>query len=54
MRLFGGERMDRIFSTLGVDEEIAHPLWQGGESAQRRVEGMNLRFERTSLNTMTS
>ena len=28
MRLFGGERMDRMFSTLGVDEtvEISHPL----------------------------
>ncbi|HHX20117.1 MAG TPA: preprotein translocase subunit SecA [Clostridiaceae bacterium] len=52
MRLFGGERMDRIFSTLGVDEdmEIAHPLLTKTiESAQRRVEGMNFAIRKNVL-----
>lgn len=44
MRLFGGERMTRIFTTLGVDEdvEIEHQMLSSAiESAQKRVEGRN-------------
>lgn len=52
MRLFGGERMDRIFSTLGVDDEmeIAHPMLSRSiESAQKRVEGMNFAIRKNVL-----
>ncbi len=52
MRLFGGERMERMFSTLGVDEtiEISHPLLAKSiESAQRRVEGMNFAIRKNVL-----
>ncbi len=52
MRLFGGERMDRIFSTLGVDDdmEIAHPMLSRSiETAQRRVEGMNFAIRKNVL-----
>ena len=52
MRLFGGERMDRMFSTLGVDEtvEISHPLLAKSiEAAQRRVEGMNFAIRKNVL-----
>ena len=52
MRLFGGDRMDRIFSSLGVDEdtEIAHPLLSRTiESAQRRVEGSNFAIRKNVL-----
>ncbi len=52
MRLFGGERMDRIFSTLGVEDdmEIAHPMLSRSiESAQRRVEGMNFAIRKNVL-----
>ena len=44
MRLFGGERMTRIFATLGVEEdmEIENKLLSNAiESAQKRVEGRN-------------
>ena len=52
MRLFGGDRMDRIFSTLGVDDEmeIAHPLLSRSiEAAQKRVEGMNFAIRKNVL-----
>lgn len=52
MRLFGGERMDRIFSTLGVEDdmEIAHPMLSRSiEAAQRRVEGMNFAIRKNVL-----
>lgn len=52
MRLFGGERMDRIFSSLGVEDdmEIAHPMLSRSiESAQRRVEGMNFAIRKNVL-----
>lgn len=52
MRLFGGDRMDRIFSSLGVGEdmEIAHPLLSKTiESAQRRVEGTNFAIRKNVL-----
>ncbi len=52
MRLFGGERMERIFSTLGVDDdmEIAHPMLSRSiESAQKRVEGMNFAIRKNVL-----
>lgn len=52
MRLFGGERMDRIFETLGVEEdmEIAHPMLSRSiESAQKRVEGMNFAIRKNVL-----
>ncbi len=44
MRLFGGERMTRIFAALGVEDdmEIEHQLLSNAiESAQKRVEGRN-------------
>ncbi len=52
MRLFGGERMDRIFSTLGVEDdmEIAHPMLSRSiEAAQKRVEGMNFAIRKNVL-----
>ena len=52
MRLFGGERMERIFSGLGVEDdmEIAHPMLSRSiESAQRRVEGMNFAIRKNVL-----
>ena len=44
MRLFGGERMTRVFAALGVEDdmEIEHKLLSNAiESAQKRVEGRN-------------
>lgn len=52
MRLFGGERMTRIFAALGVDEniEIQHSLLSNGiESAQKRVEGRNFSIRKHVL-----
>ena len=44
MRLFGGERMQQMFESLGVDEDMpieARILTGAIESAQRKVEGRN-------------
>ena len=52
LRLFGGERMDTIFSSLGVDEtmEINHPMLSKAiESAQRRVESQNFAIRKHVL-----
>lgn len=52
MRLFGGDRMERIFETLNVDEdvEIFHPMLSKViESAQRRVEGQNFAIRKNVL-----
>lgn len=52
MRLFGGERMDRIFDSLGVEEdmEISHAMLSRGiESAQRRVEAQNFAIRKHVL-----
>lgn len=52
MRLFGGERMDRIFSSIGIEEdmEIRHPMLSRGiESAQKRVEGQNFAIRKHVL-----
>ncbi|HZK29257.1 MAG TPA: SEC-C metal-binding domain-containing protein, partial [Clostridia bacterium] len=52
MRFFGGERIDRIFSTLGVEEdvEIAHPMLSKSiETAQKRIEGMNFAIRKNVL-----
>ncbi len=52
MRLFGGERLERMFETLGVDEDmqIDHPmLTKVIESAQRRVEGRNFSIRKNVL-----
>lgn len=52
MRFFGGERIDRIFSTLGVEDdvEIAHPMLSKSiEAAQKRIEGMNFAIRKNVL-----
>ncbi len=52
MRLFGGERMQNIFDTLRVDEdmEIQNPMLSRGiESAQRKVEGQNFAIRKHVL-----
>lgn len=52
LRLFGGETMEKIFRSLGVDEsmEIHHPLLSKGiESAQKRVEGQNFSIRKSVL-----
>lgn len=52
MRLFGGERMERIFNSLGVDEdmEINHPMLSSIiESAQKRVEAQNFAIRKHVL-----
>ncbi len=52
MRLFGGERMTRVFQALGVDEEmeIEHKLLSNAiESAQKRVEGRNFSIRKHVL-----
>ncbi|HZW98060.1 MAG TPA: preprotein translocase subunit SecA [Bacillota bacterium] len=52
MRLFGGERLERMFETLGVDEDmqIDHPMLSKViESAQRRVEGRNFSIRKNVL-----
>lgn len=52
MRLFGGDRMDRLFDTMGIEDdmEIAHPmLTKSIESAQRRVEGNNFAIRKNVL-----
>lgn len=52
MRLFGGDRLDRIFSSLGVDEdvEISHPMLSNViETAQKRVEARNFSIRKNVL-----
>ncbi len=52
MRLFGGERMTRVFATLGVEDdmEIEHQLLSNAiESAQKRVEGRNFSIRKHVL-----
>lgn len=52
MRLFGGERMTRVFAALGVDEdmEIEHKMLSNAiESAQKRVEGRNFSIRKHVL-----
>ena len=52
MRLFGGERMTRVFSALGVaeDMEIEHQMLSNAiESAQKRVEGRNFSIRKHVL-----
>lgn len=52
MRLFGGDRMTKIFAALGVDEdvEIQHSLLSNAiESAQKRVEGRNFSIRKHVL-----
>ncbi|NLW11501.1 MAG: preprotein translocase subunit SecA [Clostridiaceae bacterium] len=52
MRLFGGERMTRVFAALGVDEdiEIQHKMLSNAiESAQKRVEGRNFSIRKHVL-----
>ena len=52
MRLFGGQRMENIFATMGIEEtmEIKHPMLSRGiESAQKRVESQNFAIRRYVL-----
>ena len=52
MRLFGGERLERMFETLGVDEDmqIDHPMLSRViERAQRKVEGRNFAIRKNVL-----
>lgn len=52
MRLFGGERLDRIFNSLGVEEdvEISHPMLSNViETAQKRVEARNFSIRKNVL-----
>jgi preprotein translocase subunit SecA len=52
MRLFGGERMTRVFAALGVDEdmEIEHKMLSNAiETAQKRVEGRNFSIRKHVL-----
>ncbi len=52
MRLFGGERLSRLFDTLKVDEdmEIEHRfLTNAIESAQKKVEGRNFGIRKNVL-----
>ena len=52
MRLFGGDRLDRIFSSLGVEEdvEISHPMLSNViETAQMRVEARNFSIRKNVL-----
>ena len=52
MRLFGGDRLDRIFASLGVEEdvEISHPMLSNViETAQKRVEARNFGIRKNVL-----
>ncbi len=52
MRQFGGERMNTLFSTMGVDEdtEIQHKMLSNAiESAQKKVEGRNFGIRKNVL-----
>lgn len=52
MRIFGGERIDRMFSAIGVDEhmELDHPMLSRGiETAQKRVEARNFSIRKHVL-----
>ena len=52
MRLFGGERMNSVFATLGVEEdmEIQHKLLSNAiETAQKKVEGRNFSIRKHVL-----
>ena len=52
MRLFGGERMQNMFETLGVDEDMQienRLLTNQIESAQRKVEGRNFGIRKNVL-----
>ncbi|NLZ56536.1 MAG: preprotein translocase subunit SecA [Clostridiaceae bacterium] len=52
MRLFGGDRMQTIFSVLRIDEDMeiqSRMLTRTIESAQRRVEGRNFAIRRNVL-----
>ncbi len=52
MRQFGGERMNSLFASLGVDEdmEIQHKMLSNAiESAQKKVEGRNFGIRKNVL-----
>ena len=52
MRLFGGDRMTTVFSTLGVEEDlpIEHRMLSNAiETAQKRVEGRNFSIRKHVL-----
>lgn len=52
MRQFGGDRMNNLFATLGVDEdtEIQHKMLSNAiESAQKKVEGRNFGIRKNVL-----
>ena len=52
MRLFGGDRMTAVFSTLGVEEDlpIEHRMLSNAiETAQKRVEGRNFSIRKHVL-----
>lgn len=52
MRLFGGDRMTKVFAALGVDEdvEIQHKMLSNAiETAQKRVEGRNFSIRKHVL-----
>ena len=57
MRLFGGERMTRVFAALGVEDdmEIEHKLLSNAiESAQKRVKDATSASASTCSNTTMS
>lgn len=52
LRLFGGERLNNMFETMGIEEdlEVNHKmLTRAIESAQRKVEGQNFAIRRNVL-----
>ncbi|HHT44918.1 MAG TPA: preprotein translocase subunit SecA [Fastidiosipila sp.] len=52
MRIFGGERIDRMFSAIGVKEdmEVEHPMLSRAiETAQKRVEARNFSIRKHVL-----
>ncbi len=53
MRLFGGERLQNMFNSLGIDEDMQiqnRLLTSQIESAQRKVEGRNFGIRKNVLN----
>ena len=57
MRLFGGERLQALMNSMGVDENMpieAKLLSNSIQSAQARIEGCTSRCVRMSSSTMMS
>jgi preprotein translocase subunit SecA len=56
MRLFGGDSIQNMMSTLGIEDDVPienKMVTNAIENAQRKVEGRNFGYARTCCSTTT-